>query len=150
MKRQDKIKNIIGIAILLALILPDVFVRIMPSKARRSLPDTATEIREEFEGLICCDHLRLLKARMPQEGFREFIKNYGLKVKYDPTTHDNKITTILNVKYSGSPDWWNGANEKLDDCYFVYEPYRGYCLRQNIKTAVYIFLKPNGKCFYES
>ena len=127
-KKKNKTKNIIGTIIILALILPYVYVRVIPSKARRSLPASAKEIQEEYTGCPYFDYGRLLKAKLPLKDYPEFIKNYGLTTKYDPAIHNDDLTLHLKGHDSSAPEWWDMDRENLNDCYFIFKPDKEYML----------------------
>ena len=127
-KKKNKEKNIIGALIILALILPNIYVRVIPSKARRSLPASAKNIQEEYTGCPYFDYGRLLKAKLSQKDYAEFIKHYGLTTKYDPAVHGEDIAVRLRVRNNSAPKWWDVDNENLQDCYFISKPDKEYLL----------------------
>ncbi len=126
--KKNKTKNIIGAIIILALILPNIYVRVIPSKARRSLPASVKDIQEEYTGCPYFDYGRLLKAKISQKDYAEFIKNYGLTTKYDSTKHSDDIAQHLRGHNSSAPKWWDMDSKNLKDCYFIFKPDKQYML----------------------
>ena len=60
---KTKKRNLIILSCILAiLIVPNLTVRITPSKARRALPESATEIHEEYNGCVFYDFSRILSC----------------------------------------------------------------------------------------
>ena len=112
------------------MIIPNLLVRIIPSKARRALPESARDIHEEYDGCYHQDFCRRLKAKLPEKDYPQFIKNYGGLTKYDPLIHGDDILGMLKIGMGNyAPEWWDEDNENINDCYFIYKSEDDYILR---------------------
>lgn len=139
MTKARKRNRIILAAVLAVLILPNLLVRVIPSKARLALPESATDIHEEYDGCVCQDFLRLLKAKVSKEDYLQFIKNYGGLTKYDQKVHGEGILRQINCGYGQAPDWWADNNRKVDDGYFLTEPGDYFVSVKYIDGYLYFF-----------
>ena len=117
MRIPSKRNIVILSGFLCLLLIPNLLVRIIPSKARLSLPRSATEIQEKYYGCVFYDYFRILKAKVSEEDYRLFIKNYGSLIKYDPTVHDDLILVRINRSLCDAPSWW--TDQHVDDGYFI-------------------------------
>lgn len=60
----------------------------MPSRARRALPQGATDVHESYGGArFGHDYVRCLKARVTHEGFLEFARRLDLTKEYTQEKH---------------------------------------------------------------
>jgi hypothetical protein len=103
------------------LILPNLLVRVIPSKAMRSLPESATDIHEEYDGCVCYDFSRILQAKLAKVDYLKFIENYGGLTKYDKEVHGDDILIKINCGHGQAPDWWTENNRNVDEGYFLPE-----------------------------
>ncbi len=104
--------------LIIGIIATDKF---LPSKARRALPDSATDVQEYYydSGFIG-DFTRIIKARIPAHDFQNYARNLGLQHKYNPKTHKAEYDS-LKMKIGNMPVWWDEPNN-LDNCYFQHTP----------------------------
>jgi len=108
--------------VLAVLVIPNTLVRILPSRARRALPRSATEVKEEYDGCVFWDFARILRAKLPEADYQLFIRNYGGLKEYDPAIHSDDILVMINCYYGQPPHWWNENYKRVDGGYFLSEP----------------------------
>ena len=126
--KKRKRNFIIFFSILALLIIPNILVRLIPSKAKRMLPESAMNVQEKYEGCVFYDFSRTLKASLSKEDYLLFIKNYGGLTKYDPGIHTKDIADKVNCYFNGAPDWWADNSISLKNCYFFNESKTDYLI----------------------
>lgn len=127
--------------VIVAILILGVIIasKVVPSKARSALPDSATDVQEYYSDAgFTGDFVRVLKARLPKEGFPQYAKNLGLTEKYDPSVYDPEYNH-LNTSVGSVPAWWDEPRE-LDNCYFQYIPDKEYVVRVKWKDGWVYFL----------
>jgi hypothetical protein len=122
MTKKSRRNLIILSCVLGILIIPNFLVRIIPSKARLALPKSATDIHEEYDGCVFYDFSRILKAKLPKKDYLLFIENYGGLTKYNPSTDDENILSMINAYYGQAPQWWTKNYKRVNEGYFISEP----------------------------
>jgi len=121
MMKTNRRNLIILSCVLGLLIIPNLLVRVIPSKARRALPESATDIHEKYNGCACYDFSRILKAKLSKEDYLKFVGNYGGLTKYKKEVHGDDILAKINCGYGQAPDWWSENNRQVDEGYFLSE-----------------------------
>ena len=110
--------------IILAILVAD---KVIPSRARRALPDSATDIQEYYaDAGFNGDFIRILKARLPESDFQRYAVNLAL-TKYNPSIHGSEYDTI-HISIGDVPKWWDEPRN-IDNCYFNYIPEKEYITR---------------------
>jgi len=115
--------------ILVALIILGIFIadKVIPSRARRALPSSATNIQEYYADFgITGDFVRVLKAHLPESDFQIYADNLGL-TKYDPAVQGSEYDTI-KTGAGDVPKWWEQP-QPMDNCFFKYTPGEDYYTR---------------------
>ena len=80
---------------------------IVPSAARRALPDSADSVREYYsDAWINPDFVRLVKAELPSEDYPRFATALGLTQRFDPVIHGDMRST-LEMGIGDAPEWWD-------------------------------------------
>jgi hypothetical protein len=140
MKKKSKIRLVICLIVLGILIIPNIWVRVVPSRAVRALPDTVTDFHEEYSGCPCYDYSRRLEAKVSRENYRNFIRNYGQLTKYDPVAHHD-FALYMKWCFPKAIRWLieDGA---LKESYFF--------IRQDIQYVVVVGYLDGWLYFYES
>lgn len=75
----------------------------LPSVARRALPTGASQVEEYYEGSANSDYLRLLKARVSEDGFKEFVTTLGLHSEFC----DNVDVALVWRPMPSTAQWWD-------------------------------------------
>ena len=90
------------LAILLALAFGcDIIAK---SPYRQALPDTASDIREHRGGVV--DFTYLLRARITEEEFEDYVKRLGLVLKSSGVLQAG-INVGPRERHDDDPDWWS-------------------------------------------
>jgi len=127
------------ILVVLAIVGLNIADKVIPSKARRALPSSATDIQEHYSDAgFTGDFTRVLKARLPEQDFLLYAKNLGLTEKYDPSKHDS-ISSHVGTIVGRVPNWWDDPRD-LDNCYFLYTPDKDFMERIKWKNGWVYFL----------
>ena len=92
----------------------------LPSKIRRALPKSATEIQEYYSDSWNGDYLRCLKARLPENDFPIYAKNLGLNEQFDPIANAD-ISSVINMSCSDTLAWWTPPPASRTT-FFKFEP----------------------------
>ena len=140
---KDKIKRtplfITSIIILLLLIGAIVFIDdLIPSKAQKALPNSATNILEYYSGTV--DFVRLLKADMSRTDYDLYADNLKLTTQFSPNEHAD-IRSTIEAGIGDAPDWWDPPSAS-SSTYFKYrkgEEYLNVLYYENA-TAYLMFL----------
>lgn len=90
----------------------------MPSTARRSLPESATDVQEHYSDSWNGDYVRCIKARLPEIDLPLYAKKLGLSERFDPAAHHD-IANLIDISFDG-PDWWTPP-PATQTTYFGYE-----------------------------
>ena len=113
--------------------------KVVPSKARRALPDSASDVQEYYHDcLFPPDFVRVIKARLPEEDFQQYARNLGLTMKYDPNIHGSEYDHV-KMLIGSVPDWWDEPRD-LDNCYFKHTPGDEYFTRAKWKDGFVYFV----------
>ena len=111
----------------------DAFV---PSNSKKSLPSSATNVQEYYEGWN--DFVRLIKADMNKQDYELYASELELTEQYEPLKHED-IKSMLNMGIGDAPAWWNPPNAS-EATYFKYTKGDGYLqvLHYNQGTAYFM------------
>lgn len=126
------------ILLIVGLIMLDTM---LPSKARRALPDSATEVKEyDLDAGMIGDFVRVLNARLPETDFPQYAQSLGLTQRYDPSEHSSMETQInLSMNLNDLAAWWDEPTD-MDNCYFEYAPGTEYLVRVKWKDGWVYFV----------
>ncbi len=98
---------------------------LIPSKARRALPESASHIQEYFSGGWNSDFLRLIKAKLPKEDYEKYAESLGLTKHFDESKNGKKLRALLNMLFGGDQDWWDPPDASKTT-YYDYVKERDY------------------------
>ena len=98
------------------MVLVYVVPNFVPSYARLSLPDSASEIQEYRSGVY--DYLDIVKASLPEDEFSSYAKSLNFEQRYSSRT-DNDVQSVLDMTFSDAPAWWDPP-EADERTYFNY------------------------------
>ncbi len=109
----------IGCSVLLVLvILSCTGLLLMPSRARRALPWSATDIRENYSSArFGADYSRCLRARISESDFPAYAARLNLDRVYSYADH---AELPLSWSWCDEP-WWNPP-ASLEGARFEYDP----------------------------
>ena len=94
------------IAIIISLIIAlYLFDKIVPSTARRSLPQSAAGIQEFYSSSWNGDYVRCIKARLTEADLSIYAKKLGINDQFDPIANTD-IASTINMGFLDAPAWW--------------------------------------------
>lgn len=117
---KHKVMTTLMLVFIGLLITPNIIVRILPSRAKLSLPQSASCIHEKYIGCVHYDYIRFLKAKIPKDDFINFINEYGMLTKFDLQAH-SYVSEKMRINFKRvAPYWWDADCNDISNCYFIY------------------------------
>ena len=115
------------LANIVTLVVWDMYV---PSRPRRALPYSATQVQEYYSDCWNGDYIRLVKAKLPEADYPRYARNLGLTNRFDPIAHAD-IADHIMMSFGG-PGWWTPPAPSRTT-YFAYK--RGDCFIEVLKYS---------------